>query len=78
MHSLLVELGRILPVIIHYKSDFFSLPKVEGVTQFNMKIYNRWGELLFESNDRTVGWDGYYNGVLMPQGGLRLSIRISL
>jgi len=33
-----------------------------------MKIYNRWGELLFESKDRTVGWDGYYNGVLMPQG----------
>jgi len=49
------------------QNDFF-LPKVEGVSQFNMKIYNRWGELLFESNDRTVGWDGYYNGVLMPQG----------
>jgi gliding motility-associated-like protein len=49
------------------QNDFF-LPKVEGVSQFNMKIYNRWGELLFESNDKTVGWDGYYNGVLMPQG----------
>ena len=49
------------------QNDIF-LPKVEGVSQFNMKIYNRWGELLFESNDRTEGWDGYYNGVLMPQG----------
>jgi len=49
------------------QNDFF-LPRVEGVSQFNMKIYNRWGELLFESNDKNTGWDGYYNGVLMPQG----------
>lgn len=49
------------------KNDFF-LPKVEGTSQFNMKIYNRWGELLFESVDKTKGWDGYYKGELMPQG----------
>jgi gliding motility-associated-like protein len=28
------------------------------------KIFNRWGELIFESNDMEVGWDGYYKGVL--------------
>ncbi|WP_375577587.1 PKD domain-containing protein [Marivirga tractuosa] len=49
------------------QNDFF-LPRVEGVSQFNMKIYNRWGELLFESDSKDEGWDGYYNGVLMPQG----------
>ncbi|MGZ3861636.1 MAG: PKD domain-containing protein [Bacteroidia bacterium] len=27
------------------------------------KIFNRWGELLFESNDLKVGWDGTYRGV---------------
>lgn len=26
------------------------------------KIYNRWGELVFESNDINVGWDGTYRG----------------
>lgn len=35
-----------------------------GVNQYNLKIYNRWGELLFESNRREVGWDGYYKGRL--------------
>jgi gliding motility-associated-like protein len=30
------------------------------------KIYNRWGELIFESSNITIGWDGTFNGV--PQG----------
>jgi len=25
---------------------------------FNMKIFNRWGEVVFETNDSKVGWDG--------------------
>lgn len=28
------------------------------------KIFNRWGELIFVSNDMEIGWDGYYKGVL--------------
>ncbi|MEO8147120.1 MAG: PKD domain-containing protein [Bacteroidia bacterium] len=28
------------------------------------KIYNRWGELVFETNDIHKGWDGYYKGQL--------------
>ncbi len=27
---------------------------------FEMTIYNRWGELVFESQDHTKGWDGSY------------------
>jgi len=48
------------------KNDVF-LPLMLGVTQFEMIVYNRWGELLFESKDPQVGWDGYYNGNLCPQ-----------
>jgi len=25
-----------------------------------MKIYNRWGEVVFETNNLEVGWDGSY------------------
>lgn len=46
-------------------NDVF-IPKVEGVTEFRMLIYNKWGELLFESTNHTVGWDGYYRGLLQP------------
>ncbi|MDG1334203.1 MAG: gliding motility-associated C-terminal domain-containing protein [Crocinitomicaceae bacterium] len=35
---------------------------------FNMLIFNRWGEVIWESNDATVGWDGTYNGKLVADG----------
>lgn len=42
------------------------LPKMQGVTEYNLLIFNRWGELLFESKSQEVGWDGYYKGVMSP------------
>ncbi len=48
------------------KNDVF-LPLMRGVTDFELLIFNRWGELLFESRDATRGWDGSYNGKLCQQ-----------
>jgi gliding motility-associated-like protein len=31
-----------------------------GFKTYNIIIFNRWGEILFESNDITKGWDGKY------------------
>jgi len=31
-------------------------------SDYNLFIYNRWGEVVFESHDATVGWDGSYGG----------------
>lgn len=42
-----------------------------GETDINLKIYNRWGEQLFESNNpisSEQGWDGTYRGKEAPQG----------
>jgi len=47
-------------------NDVF-LPIMRGVTQFEMLIFNRWGQLLFESRDQSTGWDGYYQGKLCEQ-----------
>ncbi len=30
----------------------------------DFSIYNRWGELVFRTDDINVGWDGYFKGVL--------------
>ncbi|WP_081670843.1 gliding motility-associated C-terminal domain-containing protein [Sporocytophaga myxococcoides] len=37
-------------------------------TNFELKIFNRWGEIIFISNDRNKKWDGYYRNELMPIG----------
>lgn len=35
-----------------------------GIKKLNyFRIFNRWGQLLFESNDIKIGWDGVYHGV---------------
>ncbi len=38
------------------------------VSSFEMKIFNRWGELVFTSNDIDNGWDGTFRGVDQPDG----------
>jgi gliding motility-associated-like protein len=48
------------------KNDIF-LPLTRGVVEFDLLVFNRWGQLLFESRDPQVGWDGYYNGLLCQQ-----------
>ena len=35
---------------------------------FNMVIYNRWGEVVYETNDDTIGWDGTFKGKLVQAG----------
>lgn len=41
--------------------------RLASVTSFEMQIFNRWGELIFESKDVNIGWDGYYRGELSAQ-----------
>lgn len=38
------------------------------IGNYSMTIFNRWGEIVFQSKDKTVFWDGFYKGQLMPVG----------
>ncbi|MCU4176936.1 PKD domain-containing protein [Carboxylicivirga sp. N1Y90] len=40
----------------------------EGIVEYDLKIFSRWGELLYESKDVNIGWDGYHRGKLCTQG----------
>ena len=44
-----------------------SIFSTEGV-KFEMKIFNRFGESIFESKDESISWDGTYNGIQVPAG----------
>ena len=35
---------------------------------FNIKVYNRWGQVIWETNNHMEGWDGTYNNGLVQQG----------
>lgn len=45
------------PVTNYFHPDFYSL-----------QIFNRWGELIFETNDTETGWDGTYVNGLVQDG----------
>jgi PKD repeat protein len=47
-------------------NDYF-FPMNAGVVDYHLMIFNKWGELLFESKDVKRGWDGYYRGELCRQ-----------
>ncbi len=48
------------------RNDVFY-PITEGVSSFKMYIFNKWGEVLFYSDNLNTGWDGYFKGQLCPQ-----------
>jgi|GEM_PF-6887653 len=49
-------------------NDIFH-PIVIGcdVVEYVLRIYNRKGILVFETNNIDIGWDGYFHGKLLPQ-----------
>ena len=48
------------------QNDIF-IPLMRDVSEFEMSVFDRWGELLFVTRNAETGWDGYYNGRLCSQ-----------
>ncbi len=49
-------------------NDQFGLYSILNVTNYRLQIFNRYGQLLFETTNPTILWDGKVNGTLC-QGG---------
>ncbi len=52
--------------IVNDPANYIFYPIHTGLADYKLEIYNRWGELLFRSEDVDIGWDGYYRGKLSP------------
>jgi gliding motility-associated-like protein len=39
----------------------------ENISEIQLSMYNRWGNLLFETNEISIGWDGRYKGKDCPE-----------
>ena len=49
-------------------NDAFCIPPNVCILHFDMKIYDRWGELVFETTKMTECWDGTYKGEELNTG----------
>jgi gliding motility-associated-like protein len=51
---------------------------VNGVDEFNFEllIFNRWGELIWETHDINSEWDGTYHGRIVPAGAYTWVARV--
>jgi gliding motility-associated-like protein len=42
-------------------NDFFEPIKIHQINKIELKIYNRWGVLLYQTNELPIQWDGTYS-----------------
>ena len=47
-------------------NDVFSIAS-NNIFNFRIQVFNRWGELIYESDNPRFEWDGTYNGKLLGQ-----------
>jgi len=50
------------------RSNPYFFASTIGIKSFKILICNRWGEIVFESNDQYFKWDGKSNNVLSQPG----------
>jgi len=60
-----------------FSNDVFY-PIIEGVEEVVFEIYNRWGIKVFETTKLNIGWDGYYNERIAPEGIYVYKIKVVL
>lgn len=51
-----------------FNQTFKAVARGVGDYDFSFTIYNRWGQLIWESHDIEIGWDGTYKGILVQDG----------
>jgi PKD repeat protein len=51
-----------------YSNHLFFAPVLAPTRYYKMTIHNRLGVLLFETEDRNRGWNGFYRGRMLEEG----------
>ncbi len=55
---------------VYPEMDYVFRPFSENIMEYNLQIFNRWGVLIYESNDLHKGWDGYSEDRNLAQQGV--------
>lgn len=49
-------------------NDRFKILNPRGISNYHLVIYNRWGEIVFQTMNPSDGWDGKYKGLSLDVG----------
>ena len=49
-------------------NDIFRVYGTDGMSDFRLVIYNRYGQMIFETTDKNAGWNGKFNQQDCPGG----------
>jgi gliding motility-associated-like protein len=55
-------------------NDFFKISG-QGILDFQIEIYNRWGQMVYKSDDLSKGWNGTFKGENLPTGSYVYKIK---
>ena len=50
---------------------------INDVVTFNMIIFNRWGDIIYETTEKEEYWDGKFNNTIVQQGVYAYTITIT-
>jgi len=54
-----------------------SIYDIDDVVTFNMTIFNRWGDIIYETTEKEEYWDGKFNNTIVQQGVYAYTITIT-
>jgi gliding motility-associated-like protein len=57
------------------KNDVWNIPAINGNPFATVTIFNRWGQIIYQSQGYAKPWDGTYKGVQQPPGAYHYIIQ---
>ncbi|MCG2617058.1 gliding motility-associated C-terminal domain-containing protein [Terrimonas sp. NA20] len=58
------------------KNDTFK-PYGSSIKSIEMRVFNQWGELVYQTTDVNKGWDGIYKGKAQPVGVYPYGVKVT-
>lgn len=59
------------------KNDVFRIANLTTQKVAEFRVFNRWGQEVFDGHNSNQGWDGTFNGVEQPIGAYNFLIRVT-
>lgn len=59
------------------KNDIFRVSNITFQRLLEFRVYNRWGQEIYSTNDISKGWDGSWRGVAQDMGVYQYLIRVA-